>query len=167
MLPLSIGNLMAGCFNPACDFLSAVSLSGNFMNRKNMEELFWPGFSQMANIAAQYGKKHIIWFEGNWIRFYDIISGLPPYNSIIWMDDEDIGKAQSLWGNKITIASNMSVRYLGTHTKEECVNEAKRFLDSYARDGAFIFAFDRMMISQNDCNMENLKAALKTVRTYR
>jgi uroporphyrinogen-III decarboxylase len=166
MFPLAMENLMAGCFNPAVDFLSCASGAGSFLNRKDFEEMFWPTFKILANTAAQYGKKSILWFEGNWTRYYDVLADLPPHNCIIWSDTEDLTEAKKQWGNKITIASNMSVNYLGTRSKAECVGMAEKLLDTYARDGAFIFAFDRLMMSRNDCNMENLKAVLKTVKNF-
>ncbi|AOT71001.1 uroporphyrinogen decarboxylase family protein [Geosporobacter ferrireducens] len=136
-----------------------------FMREKDFEKLWWPSFKKLLEEYASMGIHCRIFCEDNWDRYLDYLYDLPT-DTVLQFEYGTPKLIKEKLGKKHIITGLFPLTYLKTHTKEECVNLAKEYIDILAPGGKYIFMLDKNPLSINDVNMENLIAVAETVRDY-
>jgi len=136
-----------------------------FMREKDFEELYWPTFKRMVEDYAALGIHCNLFCEDDWTRYLDYLYELPT-DTVIKFEYGDPKLIKEKLGKKHIIHGLYPVVNLKTKTKEQCVDEVKRYLDILAPGGKYIFSFDKEPLFLSDVNMECLQAVVETVRDY-
>jgi hypothetical protein len=136
-----------------------------FMREKDFAELWWPSFKRMLDEYASMGIHCFLFCEHDWTRYLDYLYELPT-DTVLWFEYGDPKLIKEKLGKKHIITGLYPVMNLKTKSKEECVAEAKRYIDALAPGGKYIFGFDKNPLLLTDINVENLCAVAETVRDY-
>ena len=67
---------------------------------------------------------------------------------------------------KQTVIGGIHMDDLRDRTEQECIDIAKRNIDTYGRDGGFVFAHNSLLMNGTDIKTENLKAVYEFVKEY-
>jgi len=136
-----------------------------FMREKDFAKLWWPSFKKMVDQYASMGIHCRIFCERDWTRYLDYLYDLPT-DTILWFEYGDPKLIKQKLGKKHIIKGLYPIMNLKTKTKQQCVDEAKKFIDIMAPGGKFIFDFDKGPLFLSDIKLENLCAVTETVRDY-
>jgi hypothetical protein len=136
-----------------------------FMREKDFAELYWPSFKRMLDEYASMGIHSFIFCEHDWTRYLDYLQDLPTDTRIMF-EYGDPKLIKEKLGKKHIIIGMYPIMNLKTKTKEECVAEAKKYIDILAPGGKYIFGFDKSPLLFSDFKLENLCAVAETVRDY-
>ncbi|ADL07554.1 uroporphyrinogen decarboxylase family protein [Thermosediminibacter oceani] len=136
-----------------------------FMREKDFEKLYWPSFKRLLDEYASMGIHCILFCEHDWTRYLDYLYELPT-DTILWFEYGDPKVIKEKLGKKHIITGLYPVMNLKTKTKEECVEEVKRYIDILAPGGKYIFNFDKTPLLYGDIKLECLCAVAETVRDY-
>jgi hypothetical protein len=82
---------------------------------------------------------------------------------MILLEQDDIFEMRKKLPN-VALAGGMKTSLLGYGTKEECVDYAKKLIDTLGE--GFILSQDKMISFRNDIKRENLLAVHEFVRNY-
>ncbi|MCR4431048.1 MAG: uroporphyrinogen decarboxylase [Tepidanaerobacteraceae bacterium] len=136
-----------------------------FMREKDFATLWWPSFKRLVDEYASMGIHCTLFCEQDWTRYLDYLYDLPT-DTVLWFEYGDPKVIKEKLGKKHIITGLYPVMNLKTKSKEECVAEAKRYVDILAPGGKYIFGFDKDPLLLSDINLENLCAVAETVRDY-
>lgn len=136
-----------------------------FMREKDFEKLWWPSMKNLCESYASMGIYNHLWCEDDWTRYLDYLLDLPA-NTLLMFEYGDLKKIKDKVGGKHIIAGLYPVSLLSTGTKEECIDKAKELLDVLAPGGKYIFSMDKIIISINEKELENLSAVTEYVRDH-
>lgn len=136
-----------------------------FMREKDFAKFWWPTFKRLLDDYAAMGIRGILFCEDNWMRYLDYLLELPD-NTILMFEYGDPKEIKEKLGHKHIITGLYPFSYMKTHTKQESVDLAKKYIDTLAPGGKYIFGFDKNPLVFKDVNMENLCAVAETVRDY-
>jgi len=136
-----------------------------FMREKDFEKLWWPTFKRQLVDYASLGIHTRIFCEGNWMRYLEYLQDLPS-NTRIQFEYGDPKTIKRKLGNKFILIGLFPISILTHFSKQQCIDETKKFLDIMAPGGNYIFTFDKIPLTYSDINLENLIAVSETVREY-
>lgn len=136
-----------------------------FMREKDFAKLYWPTFKRLVDEYASLGVHCNIFCEDDWTRYLDYLQDLPT-DTVMMFEYGDPKLIKEKLGDKHIITGLYPLMNLKTKSKEECVDEAKRYIDILAPGGKYIFNFDKNPLLLDDINIENLCAVAETVRDY-
>lgn len=136
-----------------------------FMREKDFEKLYWPTFKRMIDEYASMGIHSFIFCEDDWTRYLDYLQELPTDTRIMF-EYGDPKLIKEKLGKKHIIMGLYPVVNLKTKSVQECIDEAKRYLDILAPGGKYIFAFDKSPLLFSDINIDCLIAVAETARDY-
>lgn len=137
-----------------------------FLGKRNFEKFFWPSYKKCLLNLYDAGAKVMMFLEGNWENYYEFLNELPRDFALAIIEHDDIVKAKSLIGDKITLVGGMPTHMLKFSSESECVEYAKKIIDKCAPGGGFIFSTDKSLLSTQDVNPENLRAVNNIVHEY-
>lgn len=138
-------------------------LAHSIMNAKQFEAFYWDTYKEML-VAAIEQKCTVFQFtEASILKFADFFQDIPQGTLSILVEKDDIEMIRKLLPN-ITFIGGMDVNYLGHSSKEECLNEAKRVIDTLYPN--FVFSTNKMMSFRGDATRENLMAVQNFVLNY-
>ncbi|HWR42099.1 uroporphyrinogen decarboxylase family protein [Sporomusa sp.] len=168
LLPLMVRMAEAGFPGPAAEFpLISIPLHiAPYLKPKDFERLYWPTFKKLVQRLADDGYGMVIFFEGDWMRFYDYLQELPPKKILGMMEHADMKLAKEKLGKTMCLTGGYPLTLLKDGTKEECIKKAQEIIDAAAPGGGYIFGFDKCLMAPGDVKVENLKAVLDFVREY-
>lgn len=136
-----------------------------FMREKDFAKLYWPTFKRLVDEYASLGVHCNIFCEDDWTRYLEYLQDLPT-DTVMMFEYGDPKLIKEKLGDKHIITGLYPLMNLKTKSKEECVDEAKRYIDILAPGGKYIFNFDKNPLLLDDINIENLCAVAETVRDY-
>jgi hypothetical protein len=136
-----------------------------FMREKDFAKLWWPSFKRMVDEYASMGIHCRIFCEDDWTRYLDYLYELPT-NTRIMFEYGDPKLIKEKLGKKHIIMGMYPIMSMKTKSKEECVDEVKRYIDILAPGGKYIFGFDKSPLFFTDVKMECLCEVTETVRNY-
>lgn len=136
-----------------------------FMREKDFEKLYWPTFKRMLEEYAAIGVHCNIFCEDDWTRYLDYLYELPT-DTVMMFEYGDPKLIKEKLGKKHIITGLYPILNLKTKTKQENIDEVKRYIDILAPGGKYIFGFDKNPLMLDDIKMENLVAVAETVRDY-
>lgn len=138
-----------------------------FLKLKDFEEIFWPTMKEYLIKVHNNGSKTIVFMEGEWKKFFELMTFELPQSSIVCLlESDDIVEAKKAIGQQFTIAGGVNTNFLRYKSKQECIDEAKRIIDECAPGGGFIFSLEKTMCTLGDVNIENLIAVNQFVHEY-
>ena len=120
----------------------------------------------MLSAFAEKGYSMFWFMEIDWTPHIDALQDLPEAKVIGLFEFGDLRNFKDRIGHKIKIAGGMPINILKYKNKEECVDYAKKVIDTLAPGGEYVFTVDRAMLAENDCKAENLIAVNEFVRDY-
>lgn len=138
-------------------------LAHSIMNAKQFEAFYWDTYKEMLAAAIEQKCTVFQFTEASILKFADFFQDIPQGTLSILVEKDDIEMIRKLLPN-ITFIGGMDVNYLGHSSKEECVNEAKRVIDTLYPN--FVFSTNKMMSFRGDATRENLMAVQNFVLNY-
>ncbi|KPU44896.1 uroporphyrinogen decarboxylase (URO-D) [Oxobacter pfennigii] len=138
-----------------------------FLNRKQFEKFYWPGFKQMLMHAYEKGSLTWVQLQGNCEHIYDYFLELPKGAVILNIEKEDPIKIKKKYGHHIVIEAGIPFTAYRYKSNQECLDMAKRIIDECAPGGGFIFGAEFGGLSAADLCKENMSAVFQLVHDYR
>ncbi len=138
-----------------------------YLSPKDYAELYFPTFKLLLETIYESGSKTVLFNEGGWKKFNDIMKELPKKSTISIYEEDDIVEMKHLMGEDTTVCGGVKTNMLKYASKQECLDEAKRVCDECAPGGGFMFTTERSLLSAGDVNIENLAAVNEFVHNYK
>jgi len=137
-----------------------------FLGPKKFAQFFWPTYRRMLLRVRELGCQTLLFMEGTWEPYFDLLNELPPNTLIGLLEMDDPVEAKKRIGKNITIMGGVSTELLALGTKQECLDRAKQILDACAPGGGFLWAEGRSLLALGDAKPENLIAVNEFVHEY-
>jgi hypothetical protein len=138
-------------------------LGHSILSVDQFEELYWPYVKKVLDTAAKHKKPVYCFCESAMLRFAEFFQDVPKGVLLLHVEQDDIFEVRKKLPN-IALAGGMPTDLLGHGTKEQCVNYAKKLIDTLG-DG-FVLSQNKMVSFRNDAKRENLLAVNEFARTY-
>ncbi len=152
--------------NDNCVFAhSILMMAHSIMNAKQFERFYWPILKRYIDTTIEKKQLGFIYSEASLARLFDFFRDIPKGCFGLLAEQDPIPVLQENLPN-MAISGGLSSDLLGQGTKEECIEEAKRLLDTVCVDGTFLFGQKKMLSFPNDAKGENLKAVNDYVREH-
>lgn len=135
-----------------------------FMREKDFARFYWPTFKTLVDTLAENGMASKLFVEQDWMRFIDYLYELPE-NTRMMFEFGDPKIVKEKLGKKHIISGFYPLTLLKTGTKQQCIDKAKELIDILAPGGKYYFTFDKMPLTVDSVNVENLQAVLEYVHT--
>ncbi len=148
-----------------CFDLGTTLLGQNMVNIKQWEKYYWPYLKQILDVAQEKKMTFSLFSQGKLDRFTDYLSSYPKGVISLMLEEDDVFEMRKKLPN-CAIMGGMSNLLLGSGTKKQCVDLAKRLIDELGADGGYIMTQTKIGTFRNDGNAENLKAVCDFVREY-
>ena len=137
-----------------------------YLSTKQFEELYWPYEKQMLQRLADADNKIYILLEGKWLRYLKyFLQDLPDDLCVFAVDDDDFYEVYDVVKDRQLLCGGIRATSLRLDNIETIKDEAKRIIDTCARDRGFIFGVDKSCISPGDIN-RNLADLYNFVHEY-
>ncbi|MFZ7133901.1 MAG: uroporphyrinogen decarboxylase [Eubacteriales bacterium] len=136
-----------------------------FMREKDFAKYWWPSFKKLLDDYASMGIRAGIFCEDDWTRYLDYLYELP-VGTYMMFEYGDPKIIKEKLGRKHIITGLYPLTYMKNHTKQECIDKAKEYIDILAPGGNYMFGFDKGALVLDDLNLENLAAVTQTVREH-
>ncbi|ABR48247.1 conserved hypothetical protein [Alkaliphilus metalliredigens QYMF] len=133
-----------------------------YMRQKDFEKFYWPTFKKMVESLAAKGQGVYLFVEHDWMRYLDYLYELPE-NTRMRFEYGDPKLVKEKLGNKHILSGFYPISLLRNGTKEQCIDKVKEHLDILAPGGRYYFDLDKVAITADSVNIENLKAVLNYV----
>ncbi|AOY77987.1 uroporphyrinogen decarboxylase family protein [Clostridium formicaceticum] len=133
-----------------------------YMREKDFEKFYWPTFKKMVEALAAKGQGIYLFVEHDWMRYLDYLYELPE-NTRMRFEYGDPKLVKEKLGKKHIVSGFYPLSLLKSGTKEECIDKAKELLDILAPGGKYYFDLDKVAITVDSINVENLKAVLEYI----
>ena len=146
-----------------CDFGTAM-LAHSFMNVKQFEEFYWPQLKTIIDLAVANNKTIFVFCENSMLRFKEFFQEVPKGTMILHLEDDDIREVRKAVPN-ICLAGGVPIEHMGSGTKEQCADDARRLIDDLGE--GFVLGFTKIAAYKDDIKAENLSAVLDVCLNYR
>lgn len=133
-----------------------------FMREKDFAKLYWPTFKKLIETLDEAGQACLIFAEQDWTRYADYLDDLPETTQIL-VESGDPKVFKEKVGQKHVLMGFYPTVLIKTGSREQCIDKAKELLDILAPGGKYIFSFDRMILTVDSINVENMQAVLEYV----
>ncbi len=150
----------------AYPFAATTAHLPTFLGPKKFARFFWPTYQKMLLRVRELGSQTLLFMEGTWKPYYDLLNELPPNTLIGLLECDDPIEAKKLIGDTVTIIGGVPVNLLAYGTKQECLDSAKKIIDACAPGGGFLWSTGRSLLSAGDVKAENLIAVHQFVHEY-
>ncbi len=133
-----------------------------YINMKQFETLFWPTLEKLVVEMHKCGVGAYLFAEHDWTRYSDFLERLPD-TSIYIFEYGDYAKLKKTAGKDHVIGGFFNPTITLTKSKEECIDEAKRIIETCAPGGRFCFSFDKGVMDIKSIDVSKLQAVLDWV----
>jgi hypothetical protein len=148
-------------------FICAVNigfLAHSVLSVDQFAELYWPYVKRILDVLAAHNKALFIFGESHMLRFAEFFQDIPKGRILYQLEQDDIFEVRKRLPN-LSIVGGMPTELLGRGSKQECVDYAKKLIDTLG-DG-FVLSQNKMMSFRKDAVRENVLAVNEFVRNYR
>ncbi|MCL1804206.1 MAG: hypothetical protein FWG30_11355 [Eubacteriaceae bacterium] len=142
-----------------------VLLGHSVLNPKQFEKLYWPYIKKWVDACERNGKQFQIFSEAQVTTFTDFFQEFPKGTVMLQPEQDDVFELRRRLPN-VAICGGMKSSILGTKSKQECIDYAKRLIDTLGANGGFVMGPDKMMTYRNDAKPENILAVQELCETY-
>lgn len=143
----------------------SLMLAHTVLSEKQFGDIYWPAFKKYIDTFAETGKQLFVFSEGNWIRFADFFDEVPKGVVALQVELDDIYEVRKR-NKTITLCGGLQNSVMGNGTPQECVEMAKRAIDTLGKDGGFILSENKMCSYPADAKPENVKAVAEFASQY-
>ncbi|MBF7097849.1 uroporphyrinogen decarboxylase/cobalamine-independent methonine synthase family protein [Alkalibacter mobilis] len=137
-----------------------------FLSPKNFEEYYLSYWKQYIGPYLEAGAKYYILGEGKLLPVLEQFKELPKGSLFIQIDEDDPFEAYKKIGGYHTICTGIPLSMLKYSNKQECIDYVKKCFDTFAPGGGFIFEHNKVLIAEQDVNMDNLRAVYEFANEY-
>jgi hydroxymethylpyrimidine pyrophosphatase-like HAD family hydrolase len=134
-----------------------------FISMKAFEELYWPTFEKVIVELDKKGIACCLFVEQDWTRYCEYLERLPK-STIMYMEAGDPKRFTETVGKDHIFAGFYDPTITLSRSKEECIDEAKKLLDTCMKSDHFYFTFDKPVIDIKSVDVPKLQAVLEWVR---
>lgn len=138
-------------------------LGHSILSVKQFEELYWPYFKKIIDFLQAHNLRMFLFCESKIERFVEFLQDVPKGVFCMNLEQDNIFEIRKKLPN-IALTGGMTTNLLGNGTKEQCIDYAKKLIDTLG-DG-YAMCQDKMMSYRNDAKRENLIAVNEFVRNY-
>ena len=147
-------------------FANTMVHSPTFIGQKYFEKYFWPTYKPLLMQIAEANAKIIMFLEGDWSHLLQYLRDVPKSTVLAVLEATDLFQAKKEIGDHISLMGGVPTSILRYSSKQECLDYAKRVLDECAPGGGFLFGTERVLMTENDVNTENMVAVNEYVRVH-
>ncbi|MDR0518935.1 MAG: uroporphyrinogen decarboxylase [Clostridiales Family XIII bacterium] len=133
------------------------------INPAQFDRLYWPSLKRLVESADALGVGSTIFLEQDCTRYIESFDSLPD-SMIAWIDDGDRESFAAGLGRNHVFGGFFDPTITLARSKEECIDEAKRLLDTCMDSGHFFFSFNRNVMDIKSIDIAKLAAVLEWVR---
>ncbi len=149
------------CFDMGTTFLCQ-----NMMSVAQWDKFYWPYLKPILDLINEKGWTYSIFPEGAVMRFVDYFKDYPKGMLSFMLENDDCFEFRKNLPNA-AIMGGMSNLLLGSGSKQECIDLAKRLIDELGTEGGYMMTQTKIGTFRSDANPENLKAVCDFVLNYR
>lgn len=135
----------------------------NFLNPSQFKTLLQPFYEKVIGFAVENHMTVNAFAEGTVLQIADYLQTVPKGVLCIQVENDDVFEFRKRLPN-VAIIGGMPSTMLGRGTKQECLDYAKKLIDTLGE--GFLFSTDKMLSFKNDAKRENLLAVTDFVRNY-
>lgn len=136
-----------------------------YMNAKQFERFFWPTLEKLVVTLDAIGIGCILFAEQDWTRYTGYLERLPP-SSCIQLENGDPAHFAATVGQSHSFGGGWDPTISLVRSRQECLDDAKRFVDAGMACGKFYFGFDRNVMDIRTIDVGKVQAVLEWVRDY-
>jgi hypothetical protein len=136
-----------------------------YINQKAFDELYWPSFEKTIVELDKIGIACSLFVEQDWTRYCEYLERLPR-STIMYMEEGDPKRFTETVGKNHAFGGFFDPTITLARSKEECIDAAKRLLDTCMKSGHFFFRFDKGVIDIKSVDVSKLQAVLEWVRDH-
>lgn len=141
-------------------------LTHSILSPAQFDKFYWPWMKQGLDALADTGKTMYLFIQSDIKRFAHHLKDYPKGMLCLHLEIDD-----PYWIRKelpnACICGGMPIALLGSGTKEQVIEYAKRLINDLGQDGGFILSTDKILSFRNDAKRENLIALYEFVREYK
>lgn len=138
-------------------------LATSMLSVQQFEEMYWPHLKRTIDFCVDNQLPMFFYCEAEVLRFAEFFQEIPKGLACLELEQDDIYEARKKLPN-VALAGGMPLDLLGYGTTAECVDCAKKLIDTLG-DG-YIMTQDKMACTRNDMKRENVQAVNDFVRNY-
>lgn len=138
-------------------------LGHSLLSVDQFRDFYWPYLKKLLDVAIRHKIKIYCYCESTVLRFVEFFQDVPKGILLFQVEQDDIFELRKKLPN-IALSGGMPADMLGYATKEECVDYAKKLIDTLG-DG-FVLSQNKMMSFRNDARRENVLAVNEFAKTY-
>jgi hypothetical protein len=138
-------------------------LGHSILSVDQFRELYWPYLKKVLETVVSHKKTIFCYCESTMLRFAEFFQDVPKGVLLLHVEQDDIFEVRKRLPN-VALAGGMPTDLLGHGTKEQCVDYAKKLIDTLG-DG-FVLSQNKMISFRNDTKRENLLAVNEFSRNY-
>lgn len=134
-----------------------------FMSPAQYEQFYWPTLKRLVEEIVALGGTPLVYTEGKYDSRLETISDLPAGKVLIHIERADMREVRRIFGGRHCFSGGFPSEILRTCTPDGVRDEVKRFLDTVAVDGGYIFDLDDTL---DDVSDACVAAMFETVAEY-
>lgn len=134
-----------------------------YMSEKQFKRFYWPTFEKLLLTMDGLGLGAYIFCEQDWTRYSAYLESMPESVSMLF-EDGDYAHIKRVVGAKHIIGGFFDPTVTLTRSKEQCIDTAKRLVDTLAPGGRYFFGFNRSVMDIKSVDVPKLQAVLEWVR---
>jgi hypothetical protein len=134
-----------------------------YISQKQFETLYWPSFERMVVELDKRGIGCTLFAEHDWTRYADYLERLPN-SAALYFENADPARIARTVGKNHPFGGFYNPTITLTRSREACIDEAKRLLDTCMESGHFYFTFDSDVLDIKSVDPVKLAAVLEWIR---
>jgi hypothetical protein len=133
-----------------------------FLGQRAFEELYWPSFEKTIVELDKKGIACCLFVEQDWTRYCGYLERLPS-SAIMFMEGGDPKRFTETVGREHVFGGFFDPTITLGRSKQECIDAAKKLLDTCMKSGHFYFCFDRSVLDMRSVDVPKLQAVLEWI----
>lgn len=133
-----------------------------YISMKTFESLYWPTMEEVIVECDKAGVGFYLFCEQDWTRYHEFLSKLPESTQCRF-EDGDPKLLKETVGKNHVISGFFDPTITLTKSKDECLDEIKRLVDTCAPGGRYYFHFDKNLMDFKAVDVKKLQAVLDWV----
>lgn len=137
-----------------------------FMREKDFVELWLPSMKKIMEQYAARGIRSAVFCESNWSGLLDIVKSEFPAGTRVMFEYGDPQTIKDKLGKKFILGRMFPLSIVKNGSKQQVIDEVKKFLDIMMPGGGYTFGFDKNPLMLCDINLDNYKELLDFMHEY-
>lgn len=141
-------------------------LTHSILSPAQFDKFYWPWMKQGLDALADTNKTMYLFIQSDIKRFIHHFKDYPKGMLCLHLEIDNPYEVRKELPN-VCICGGVPISLLGSGTKEQVIDCAKRLINDLGQDGGFILSTDKILSFRNDAKRENLIALYEFVREYK